>query len=1004
MADARGDAKLRQRILLVALTGVLPLCLVGLLLIRVAYSAPLEFGQQERRGLSFERQIERLREALWDYSSTARRGREGQAPSAVPAAQQQVEHALQDLAASYEGEAGHGLGLDDARLRGKASELARLGTLRKRWQQLEAASTSASAAQAAADMDLCLLAMTEQVGDSSNLILDHDLDSFYLADIVLALPLAQQRLFEVAAAPAAGGGQQSSRVAALSALLRESDLARIERAAQRSLSEDARFNDVSPSLHATLPQAVERYASSTRQLLQALEPDEGARAPTGGTRLDDLASSAQAASFGLFDTVANELDRLLAARLRGIEAQRREAYWAILATLAGAALVMGLMIRGLLAARYREILQTQEELRSKEAQVRALGDNLPGGMTYQVARERDGSMRFLYVSAGVERLHGVTAEAVLANPRELYDLLLPEDVPALQAAELESLKNRTPFRMLARSRRRQDGEIRWLEFTSAPRDLADGRVVWDGIQVDVTERQLAEAAVRQSQQRFSHIFDNSPIPITLSTQSDGKFIAANDSFLRFSGYSLAEVLGRTTDDLQLHAKPGQRAEILDLLRRDGRLHGLELPFRTKSGAVRDNVLWVEILTIDTTKYVLAMSLDVTEQKAAERQQQALEEQLRQAQKLDALGTLAGGIAHDFNNILGAIISYAELSKLDNPANLTLGQNLDEVLRASQRASVLVRQILSFSRQQKEERRSMQLRPIVEEALSLLRATLPTTIAIEASLSTPVANVLVNATQVHQIVMNLGTNAAHAMRGQQGKLSLALEAVHLDAAATKPHVELEPGDYVKLSISDTGHGMDAATLQRVFEPFFTTKVAGEGTGLGLSVVHGIVKEYQGVVTIDSEVGRGTTFHIYLPAAHALPSSIAQEDHHIPSGNGEHVLFVDDEAALGAATLKMLQRMGYRATAHRSSLAALAALKEAPGTFSALVTDFTMPEMTGIELARAAVSIRPDLAVLLVSGSSGALSSADLRAAGVREVLNKPVGYAGLAQALHRALHG
>jgi len=1009
LAESPGDAKVRQRILLVGLTGVLPLFLMALLLINVAYSAPIEFGQQEQRGLVFQRQVERLLEALSSYASTARGVGLRQPPTEDwLAARREVDQALQGLASSYRGELGRRLGFDSATLRVKRREGASLEVLQSSWQELRQGPAGAAAGPGGTTkMVLCLRAMTEHVGDTSNLILDHDLDSFYLADIVLALPLAQQRLFEAGLAletwPPGGAHENSTRIAVLSALMRENDLARIERNALRSLGEDAEFNGISPSLHAELPRAVERYAGSVEQLLNALQ-HTAAEDASKREQLGALASHAQATSFALFRTVADQLDQLLANRLIRIQAQRTRAYWAIAATLAGAAVVMGLMIRGLLAARYREILNTQEELRGKEAQLRALGDNLPGGMTYQVVREPDGSMRFIYVSAGVEHLHGVTAAAVLADPRELYDLLLPEDVPVLQAAERESLRDRTPFRMMARSRRRQDGEIRWLEFTSAPRDLPDGRVVWDGIQVDVTERHLAEAAIKQSQQRFSRIFDDSPIPITLSTAKDGRFIAANDSFLRFSGYSLAEVVGRTSDDLKLHANAGQRALIQDILRRDGRLHGLDLPFRTKSGAVRDNVLWLETLTIDAEPYILAMSLDVTEQKAAERQQKELEEQLRQAQKLDALGTLAGGIAHDFNNILGAIISYSELSKLDNPTNQALGQNLDEVLRASQRATVLVRQILSFSRQQKEERRAMQLAPIVKEALSLLRATLPATVAIEQSLDAPVGDVLVNATQVHQIVMNLCTNAAHAMKGKQGKLSVALDAVRVESGTATPHVELAPGEYVRLSIGDTGHGMEPATIKRIFEPFFTTKAAGEGTGLGLSVVHGIVKEYEGVVTIDSEVGRGTTFRIYLPTIRALPKAAAAADAEIPYGNGEHVLLVDDEPALGNAMLKVLQRLGYQATAHRSPLSALAALRQAPTEFAALVTDFTMPEMTGTELARSALSIHPGLVVLLVSGSTASLPTEELQALGVREVLNKPLGYESLARALHGALHG
>jgi PAS domain S-box-containing protein len=1004
------DAKLRPRILLVGMTGGLPLFLVALLLINVAYSTPIEFGQQERRGLAFARQVESVLEALSSYASAARRASVDPAETeAWLMARRDVDQNVQTLASSYQGELGRQLGFDGAQLRAQGRALASLDTLQNSWRELRLLPAAAAAGpHGMTNMVVSLRAMTEVMGDRSNLILDVDLDSFYLADIVLALPLAQQRLLEVApdldTRHEVSESQRASRSQVLSAFIRENDLAHIERNAKRALDEDARFNGVSPSLHAELPRAVAEYAASTRLLLEALERAQGEHEPGATTELVGPTLRARTASFALFRTVADQLDQLLANRLSSIQGQRARAYWAIVATLAGAALVMGLMVRGLLAARNREATATQEELRAKEAQLRALGDNLPGGMTYQVARKPDGSLRFLYVSAGVEHLHGVTAAAVLANPSELFDLLLPEDVPALQAAELESRTNKTPFRMVARSRRRPDGAIRWLEFASAPRDLPDGSVVWDGIQLDVTERHLADAAVRQSQQRFSHIFDNSPIPITLSNLNDGKFIAANDSFLRFSGYAREEVLGRTSLDLNLYTDPSQRAVILDRLRRDGRIHGLELPFRTKSGALCDNMLWLETLTIDAERFLLVMALDVTEQKAAERQQKELEEQLRQAQKLDALGTLAGGIAHDFNNILGAIISYSELSKLDNPDNPALGQNLDEVLRASQRATVLVRQILSFSRQQKEERRAMQLAPIIREALSLLRATLPTTISIEQALDVPVDDVLVNATQVHQIVMNLCTNAAHAMRGRQGKLRVALDAVRVGPGAATPHVGLEPGNYVRLLVSDSGHGMDAATLKRIFEPFFTTKIGGEGTGLGLSVVHGIVKEYQGVVTIDSQVGCGTTFHIYLPSAPASQAAAPAESNEAPCGNGERVLIVDDEPALGAATHKMLTRLGYQATVHQSSLAALTALQQAPHAFAALVTDFTMPEMTGLELARAALALRPDLAVLLLSGSTASLPAEELRAIGVRGVLNKPVGYAPLARALHQALRG
>ncbi len=286
---------------------------------------------------------------------------------------------------------------------------------------------------------------------------------------------------------------------------------------------------------------------------------------------------------------------------------------------------------------------------------------------------------------------------------------------------------------------------------------------------------------------------------------------------------------------------------------------------------------------------------------------------------------------------------------------------------------------------------------------MLRATLPTTIAIEQALDGPTADVRANATQVHQIVMNLCTNAAHAIQGK-GKISLEIAQVAVGEGPSKPHVELKSGDYVRLTISDTGHGMDAATMKRIFEPFFTTKKAGEGTGLGLSVVHGIVKEYGGGVTIDSELGRGTTFAIYLPVSSGAEGSVPPESVEVPRGNGQRVLFVDDERVLGEAAQKMLTRLGYAATVFNSSVDALAALRLAPTSYAALITDFTMPDLTGAELIREVLAIRPELRVILASGSGSHLTGEAMRELGIREVLTKPVSYVALARALQRALAG
>ncbi|HEX7451171.1 MAG TPA: ATP-binding protein, partial [Polyangiaceae bacterium] len=341
---------------------------------------------------------------------------------------------------------------------------------------------------------------------------------------------------------------------------------------------------------------------------------------------------------------------------------------------------------------------------------------------------------------------------------------------------------------------------------------------------------------------------------------------------------------------------------------------------------------------------------------------------------------------------------------ENSDNHGLQANLDEVLNASARAVNLVRQILSFSRQQKEEREALQLAPIIKEALSLLRASLPSTIALEQQIEDAVPDVLANPTQVHQIVMNLCTNAAHAMKGTQGRIKVALSELQVSESGPKLHAELQPGGYVCMTVQDTGHGMDAATAKRIFEPFFTTKGSGEGTGLGLSVVHGIVKEYGGVVTVDSELGRGTTFAIYLPARPALEKPAPVLATEIPRGNGERVLFVDDEPVLGAVAQKMMQRLGYRATVFQSSEAALTAFQSDPAAFDALVTDLTMPAMTGVELARQVLAVRPGLPVILVSGSSGQLTTTELRKVGIRELLSKPLDYGTLARTLNQMLRG
>jgi len=385
-------------------------------------------------------------------------------------------------------------------------------------------------------------------------------------------------------------------------------------------------------------------------------------------------------------------------------------------------------------------------------------------------------------------------------------------------------------------------------------------------------------------------------------------------------------------------------------------------------------------------------------------QMRMEERLRQSQKMEAIGTLAGGIAHDFNNILAPILGYTELALTRVSPQDALATDLQQVIGAALRAKELVRQILAFSRQSPKERKPLQPHLVVKEALKLLRASLPSTIEIREEISTECGSIMADPTQVHQIIMNLCTNAYQAMREKGGVLGVSLMRVSLGEEDSKvASFELAPGDYVLLEVSDTGCGMDHATMARIFEPYFTTKATGEGTGLGLSVVHGIVKSHQGQITVYSEPGRGTNFHVYLPmvaTTNTLPiGAVCLET--IPTGT-ERLLVVDDEEMITSMLRVILQNLGYQITICSGSLEALAIFQQDPAAFDLLITDMTMPGLTGFELAQKALALRPDLPVILCTGFSELINKEQAKAMGIRAYLMKPVSVRELAQAVRKAL--
>jgi signal transduction histidine kinase/ActR/RegA family two-component response regulator len=411
-----------------------------------------------------------------------------------------------------------------------------------------------------------------------------------------------------------------------------------------------------------------------------------------------------------------------------------------------------------------------------------------------------------------------------------------------------------------------------------------------------------------------------------------------------------------------------------------------------------------LLELGSRKVILALARDLSERQESEKEKHVLESQLQQAQKMESIGTLAAGIAHDFNNILSPIYGYVELVQLKLQDDPELSRYLDEVHSATHRAKDLVKQILTFSRQDSEKFSPVEVYVIIKEALKLLRATIPSTIEIKQEIDSKCGYVLANPTQIHQVLMNLCTNAYHAMRETGGVLGVTLKKVNISARDLVKNINLRPGSYLMLEVSDTGTGMDKETLSRIFEPYFTTKAQGDGTGMGLSVVHGIITSHGGNITVYSEPGRGSTFHVYLP----LMEGVESKEEEIVAGpmpNGdERILLVDDEISVAKVEKDMLENLGYQVTIYTSPSQALKHFREQQESYDLVITDMTMPKITGDKLATEIMNIRPDIPVILCTGFSELINKEEALKLGIRSFVTKPIIIKNFAQTLREVLGG
>jgi len=397
------------------------------------------------------------------------------------------------------------------------------------------------------------------------------------------------------------------------------------------------------------------------------------------------------------------------------------------------------------------------------------------------------------------------------------------------------------------------------------------------------------------------------------------------------------------------------------------------------------------------EYVVCTAHDITERKRMEKEKKKLEARLRQAQKMEAIGTLAGGIAHDFNNILFPILGYSEMLMNDAPDNSDLKRDLSIIFNGTKRARDLVKQILAFSRQREYDLKPIKVHLVVKEALKLIRSSIPATIDIMQNII-DCELVMADYTQIHQVAINLLTNAYHAMEKKGGKLKVTLKEVDLRVDDLKG---MPPGTYVRLTVSDTGIGMDQSTIDRIFDPYFTTKKEGKGTGLGLAVVHGIIKSHGGHISVYSEPGKGSEFHFYLPVIKAQQETKQIEIQPIKKSN-ERILVVDDEKMVVEIQQKMLKRLGYDVTSCTSSVEALKAFQANPDNFDLIITDMTMPNMTGDQLAQKIMEIRTDIPIILCSGFSEKMSNEKAKSLGIKKFLMKPVLIKDLSITIRRAL--
>ncbi len=633
--------------------------------------------------------------------------------------------------------------------------------------------------------------------------------------------------------------------------------------------------------------------------------------------------------------------------------------------------------------------QAEEALRNKTEELDRFFDV---NLDLLCIADTDGNIRRL--NPAWERTLGYTRDELMA--KKFFDFIHPEDmertkeVVALLRAQQEVIDFINRYRC-------KDETYRWIEWRTVPY----GNLIYAAAR-DITDREQGRKELLESEERFRLAFNTSPDSININRLEDGLYVDINEGFTVLTGFTKEDVIGKTSVEINIWQNPNDRKELIQGLRTKGHYENLEAQFRKKDGSTATALMSARVIMLKGIPHIISVTHDITARIQAEEEKQRLEAQLTQAQKLESIGTLAGGIAHDFNNILSAIMGYTQLAMYDVLEPEKARKELKEVIKASDRAKNLVSQILTFSRKADARYSPISLTKTVLDSIKMMRSVIPTTIDIRHDLIDH-GLVMADPTQIHQVMMNLCTNAAHAMDKTGGVMEVRLGRVDLDEG-TYPNLNVPRGTYLWLSVSDTGQGMSPEVMERIFDPYFTTKEIGRGTGLGLAVVHGIVQSHGGIITCTSSPGKGTTFDIYLPE---ILSEEAVASHHeespLPIGT-EHILFVDDEPMLVKLAESMLSKLGYSVVTRSSSSEALEIFQKDPDKFDLIITDMTMPGMTGDRLAQKLIAIRNDIQIILCSGYSEHISEEKVKNIGIKEFVMKPLEIKDLAKIIRKVLDG